>query len=177
MRTDGVSRSGSHIQGLISSNRNTPMVLYQTARLRQIPRCRTWRPSERQCSKCCSTIADNARPRPDVVNSTVVLAQKSIGSRSPFIRKQSNPPAATLDGPLVLCAPRPKRLETRFLPVSGSKRASSYVVQSRATMTLSQPQVRPIVSISRFSEPGWKASSCSTTRKRSPSRLTHLPVG
>ena len=34
------------------------------------------------------------------------LAQKPIGSQGPCIRKQSNLPATTLDGALVLCAPR-----------------------------------------------------------------------
>jgi NADPH-dependent curcumin reductase len=66
---------------------------------------------------------------------------------------------------------------TRLLPVSGSKRGSSYVAQSPAIMMLSQRQVRPIISTLRFSERGWKGSSCSTMLEGFQRRLTHLLAG
>ena len=63
-----------------------------------------------------------------------------ISSR--FIRNKSNPPAATLDGPLVLCAPRLKRVEEgrisltqpRPMDCGGSGRATFVAIVQAADL-------------------------------------------
>ena len=90
-----------------------------------------WLSIRNSVADCLKAIASSSRPL------TVVFAQKSIGSRSRFIRNNRTCRPRPLDGPLALCAPRLKRVEkgrTRLRPMncSGSGRATFVAIVQAA---------------------------------------------